>query len=268
VLCWSPDIGPPEAGPTAFDRRRLSVSPRIQGFFFTTDRGRPRRKLGGRPSRSGLHTSLSKKSGSLPHGAFTPKRPSPPISGLFPAKGWTRPAALGMWHAFAANVSASGDDLAGRVAQLVEQLTLNQRVHSSSLCAPTISSSEISYLRAAFGSPFVVVGCSSALRILGVGRLGQTCRPSWSALTRLARWSRSIALRLGKDCNGRRVDATLRSVSGGPAFPRSSHPCRTEAMRPFRTSRWRATPSSCCPCTLPTLALMILYEPAISPAAW
>ena len=43
-----------------------------------------------------------------------------------------------MWHAFAAAALARWDDFDGRVAQLVEQLTLNQRVHSSSLCAPTI----------------------------------------------------------------------------------------------------------------------------------
>jgi hypothetical protein len=37
--------------------------------------------------------------------------------------------------------------VAGRIAQLVEQLTLNQRVHGSSPCAPTKEIKALSYLR-------------------------------------------------------------------------------------------------------------------------
>lgn len=45
----------------------------------------------------------------------------------------------------------------GRIAQLVEQLTLNQRVHSSSLCAPTIKSkTSVKPVRAAKRYPVYV----------------------------------------------------------------------------------------------------------------
>ncbi len=53
-----------------------------------------------------------------------------------------------------------GADFDGRIAQLVEQLTLNQRVHSSSLCAPTI---EINGL----------------LRLEGQYEAGRTAAVSW-----------------------------------------------------------------------------------------
>jgi hypothetical protein len=53
---------------------------------------------------------------------------------LKPACGWTLPGAF-------AKPRAPGEILSrhsGRIAQLVEQLTLNQRVQGSSPCAPTI----------------------------------------------------------------------------------------------------------------------------------
>ena len=43
----------------------------------------------------------------------------------------------------ASALAAFSGDFDGRIAQLVEQLTLNQRVHSSSLCAPTIEINDL-----------------------------------------------------------------------------------------------------------------------------
>ena len=80
----------------------------------------------------------------------------------------------------------------GRIAQLVEQLTLNQRVQGSSPCAPTNAWQSRKYCgEIRIGNVSIAAGMCGVVRrqaVHGVGRIGARCRCALSVSRAVARF--------------------------------------------------------------------------------